>query len=84
MDILAIAGIIIGVIIVLIKTIPDRIYLKTLAQDTIFVCPHCGAQFKVPWYKLIFEKNRVYIWKQAKLKCPSCGIKDGCGVYDRD
>lgn len=60
------------------RILPEIIRSKSLSED-IFVCPNCGHQFYVKWYKLYYASFSIYAYNKALLKCPKCGIKDMCG-----
>ena len=52
--------------------------LQELAENP-FVCPNCGQQFFIKWYKLNFGRSyTVYAFGKARLKCPHCKVSDMC------
>ncbi len=65
-----------------------KLYINTMCYardvyENTYICPNCGAHFKVRWYQIIYKWNSVYMYNAAKLKCPNCHEKDMCSV-DRD
>lgn len=48
-----------------------------------FICTHCGKLFCPAWQRLWFKRLSIYTNHEAKLKCPSCGIRDFC-TQNRD
>ncbi len=67
-----------GLILSAILLVLDYLRLKRYAEHP-FICPNCGQQFSVKWYKLFFFRSYTIIMsKKAKLKCPFCGKVDMC------
>lgn len=78
---LSIIGIFIGLLLVLPR------FLMSVAEcekitDKPFVCPNCGKEFYVNWYKMWYKRISVRLWEGAKLKCPNCGMTDMCKHKD--
>ncbi len=69
-------GIGLGIVKIYINT---RFYARDVYEKT-FVCPNCGAKFKIHWYQIIYKRNSVYMYNAARLKCPVCHQKDMCSV----
>lgn len=74
-------GIVIGLLIISPRFFVDFSFMKSTCEeitDKPFVCPNCGHEFYVSWYRMWFKKNSVYLWNSARLRCPNCGSKDMC------
>ncbi len=78
-----ILGIVFGIIKFFVKTgISMQLFHRDVYERT-FVCPNCGARFRVEWYRMIYKSTAVYTYNAARLKCPVCHKKDMCSiVYD--
>ncbi len=76
---------IVGVVIALVLILPGFLIrwsaVRAICQeiaDKPFKCPNCGHRFYVKWYQMFFKRMTVYTYKNARLKCPACGITDMC------
>ena len=69
--------IIFGVLVFLIKALPD-VVSSDISSKNLFVCQRCGEEFYPRWHEMVFGRWTLYGRGEVKLRCPHCEKKQWC------